>query len=261
MATRGTVPEKKCEIGLPGNRKPNGSQYLVSLCAFALKILRIENAEAWRRGGQVVPIAKEGWCLVVPAALAGAGAAALGWTFVGGFLLLCALALGFFFRDPKREARHSPAEVVCPADGKVISITEVDETDYLNARSQRISIFMSLFNVHVNYVPIAGRVDYLKHRKGTFRRANLPEASLSNENNSVGISGEGHRLMVRQIAGAVARRIVCRVGVNDAVQAGQRMGMIKFGSRVDVFIPVHWKVLVKEGDRVKGGISQIARMG
>jgi len=209
---------------------------------------------------RIVPIAKEGWSVVAPVALAGGVAAVVGWTLVAGLLLACAVGIALFFRDPKRQAVHSPSDVVCPADGKVVGIAEAVEGDYLRGKSQRISIFMSLFNVHINYAPIAGRVEYLKYRKGGFCRANLPEASLRNENNSVGIRGEGHRVMVRQIAGAVARRIVCRIGVNDSVQAGQKIGMIKFGSRVDIFIPAHWEVLVREGDRVKGGISRMARM-
>lgn len=198
--------------------------------------------------------------MVAPVVLASGAAAVLGWTLVAGLLLACALGFALFFRDPKREAPYSPSDVLCPADGKVVGIAEVEEGDYLRGKGQRISIFMSLLNVHMNYAPIAGRVEYLKYRKGGFSRANLPEASLRNENNSVGIRGEHERVMVRQIAGAVARRIVCSVGVNDAVQAGQRIGMIKFGSRVDIFIPADWEVLVTEGDRVKGGISLMARM-
>jgi len=193
--------------------------------------------------------------------LAGVLATILGWHLAGGVLLACALGLGLFFRDPKRDAAHSPADVVCPADGKVVGITEVHEGDYLKSACRRISIFMSLFDVHINYAPVAGTVEYLKYRTGGFRRANLPEASLRNENNSVGIGGDGRRVMVRQIAGTIARRIVCKVRENEAVRAGQRIGLIKFGSRVDLFIPASWEVLVKEGDRVRGGLSQIARIG
>jgi phosphatidylserine decarboxylase len=179
---------------------------------------------------------------------------------VGVFLLVCALAAALFFRDPKREALHSPTHVVCPADGRVVSISEVTEDAYLQARSKRISIFMSILNVHVNFSPIGGHVEYLRYRKGTFHRANLPEASLNNENNSIGIHAGGHRVLVRQIAGTIARRIVCRVKVNDPVHPGQKIGLIQFGSRVDLFIPPDWEVLVKEGERVKGAISQIARI-
>jgi len=208
----------------------------------------------------IVPVAKEGLPFVVPALLAGLVSFGIGWPVIGGFLLACGLALGLFFRDPKRETPCSPQLAFCPADGKVVSTTHIHEGDYLQSRCQRISVFMSLFNVHINYAPVAGSVEYMKYEKGDFRRANHPQASLSNENNSIGIRREGHRVMVRQIAGTIARRIVCRVKLNDTVQAGQKIGLIKFGSRVDVFIPADWEVLVAQGDRVKGGISPIARM-
>lgn len=209
---------------------------------------------------RILPIAKEAWPIVGPVAFGGAGALLLEWFLVGGSLFACALGLALFFRDPKREAPNSPTEIFCPADGRVVGIAEVHEGDYLEAKSCRVSIFMSLFDVHINYAPMAGRVQYVKYRKGGFRRANLPEASESNENNSIGILGNGHRVMVRQIAGAIARRIVCRVRVDDAVKPGQKIGLIKFGSRVDLFIPASWEVLVRIGQQVKGGISPIARI-
>jgi len=190
--------------------------------------------------------------------LVGGSAMSLGWYSIAALFLASGVALGLFFRDPGRESPPAPWRVVCPADGRVVGITEVEEPDYLRMKSRRISIFMSLFNVHTNYAPITGRVEFLKHQRGSFYRAYLPEASMNNENNSIGIRGENYQVMVRQIAGTIARRIVCRVKENDFVQAGQKIGLIKFGSRVDVFVPIDWEVLVKEGDRVKGGISQIA---
>jgi len=206
-----------------------------------------------------VPIAKEGWPIVAAPIMAAGAAVAFGRPFFAAAFVVAALALGLFFRDPKRLTPHSPTAVFCPADGKVLSIDEVDDADPLNEKSRRISVFMSLFDVHMNYAPISGRVEYIKYRKGAFHRANLPDASRSNENNSIGIRQAHHRVMLRQIAGKVARRIVCRVEVNDQVQAGQRIGLIKFGSRVELFIPLEWEVLVKKGDRVKGGVSEVGR--
>jgi phosphatidylserine decarboxylase len=208
---------------------------------------------------RIAPIAKEGWPFITGPIFMGGAVMLLGWHLAGAIFFATAVALALFFRDPRRESSPVPGRVICPADGKVMSITEVEELDYLKVRSRRISIFMSLFNVHMNYAPITGRVEFLKHRGGSFHRAYLPEASLKNENNSIGIRGESHQVMVRQIAGRLARRIVCGLKENDFVQAGQKIGMIKFGSRVDVFVPLDWDVLAKEGDRVKGGLSQIAR--
>jgi phosphatidylserine decarboxylase len=209
---------------------------------------------------RVGPIAKEGWPFVAAPLLASGVAFLLRWHGAAALLAVSAAGLAFFFSDPRRESSPARGQVVCPADGRVLSISEVEESDYLKTKSRRISIFMSLFNVHMNYAPISGRVEFLRHRKGRFYRAYLPEASLRNESNSVGIRGGNDRVLVRQVAGTVARRIVCRLKENDLVEAGQKIGMIRFGSRVEVFVPLGWEVSVRKGDRVKGGISQIARV-
>lgn len=198
--------------------------------------------------------------MIIPPALVGVGFALIGWYSVGAFFLLIAVGVSLFFRDPKRSPSPFTGAVVSPADGRIVSVTESDESDYLKTPSRRISVFMSLFNVHVNYAPVPGVVEFLQHRKGTFRRAYLPEASLNNENNSIGIRSERFRVMMRQIAGTVARRIICRLKVGNRVQCGEKIGLIKFGSRVDIFVPLEWDVLVKEGDRVRGSITQLARI-
>lgn len=205
-------------------------------------------------------VAREGWPLIVPPALVGVGFALIGWHWIGALFLLIALGVGLFFRDPNRTPSPFSDTVVSPADGRIVGVVEVSEPDYLKTPSRRISVFMSLFNVHVNYAPVPGEVEFLQHRKGSFRPAYLPEASLNNENNSVGIRSERYRVMMRQIAGTVARRIVCHLKVGNRVQSGQKIGLIKFGSRVDVFVPLEWEVLVKEGDRVRGSITQLARI-
>ena len=120
---------------------------------------------------------------------------------------------------------------------------------------------MSIFDVHVNYAPVSGTVEYLHYRRGAFKNAMREAASAVNENNTIGISAAGTPTAVRQIAGMIARRIVCRCTVGDRVRAGQRIGLIKFGSRVDVFLPLEARVLVREGQRVRGGETMIAGIG
>lgn len=205
-------------------------------------------------------VAREGWPLIVPPALVGVGFVLIGWHWVGAFFLLSAVGVALFFRDPKRSPSPFTGAVVSPADGRILSVAESAEPDYLKRPSRRISVFMSLFNVHVNYAPVPGEVEFLQHRKGAFRRAYLPDASLTNENNSIGIRSERSCVMMRQIAGTVARRIVCRLKVGNRVHCGEKIGLIKFGSRVDVFVPLEWDILVQEGDRVRGGITQLARI-
>ena len=179
-----------------------------------------------------------------------------------GALVPLALAayLVFFFRDPRRVPTADESAVIAPADGRIVRIDEVSEGEYLAAPARRMSIFMSIFDVHVNYVPVTGVVDYVYYRKGSFKNALQDISSRVNENNTVGIKSRSGALMVRQIAGMIARRIVCRCCVGDRVEAGQKLGMIKFGSRVDLFLPLEARLLVKKGDRVRGGETVIARL-
>jgi phosphatidylserine decarboxylase len=142
----------------------------------------------------------------------------------------------------------------------VVRIDEVAENGYLQRRVLRISIFMSIFNVHINYAPVSGRVDYMYYRKGSFKNALKDIASVTNENNMIGIKCRGTTMALRQIAGLVARRIVCRCAVGDIVRAGQKIGMIKFGSRVDLFLPLKSRLFVSKGQKVKGGKTILARM-
>ena len=168
--------------------------------------------------------------------------------------------LVFFFRDPPRVFRPDDSDIVAPADGRVVRIDEVAENGYLQRRVLRISIFMSIFNVHINYAPVSGRVDYMYYRKGSFKNALKDIASVTNENNTIGIKCRGTTMALRQIAGLIARRIVCRCAVGDIVRAGQKIGMIKFGSRVDLFLPLKSRLFVSKGQKVKGGKTILARM-
>ncbi len=182
------------------------------------------------------------------------------------FFLYAAIGVGllslfnfYFFRDPERRIPDNPRAVLSPADGKVIEVREEFEPDYFQKNSQRISIFLSVLDVHVNRAPMAGRVDYFRYNPGKFLVAFAPKASRENEHTAIGISNErGHRVFFKQIAGLIARRIVCHLREGHLVQAGERIGMIRYGSRVDVFVPTDAQVLVKRGQRVRAGESILA---
>jgi phosphatidylserine decarboxylase len=175
-------------------------------------------------------------------------------------LLLLALWVAYFFRDPERTGERGPSLVVSPADGKLIMITEVDEPTFIKGRAIRISIFMNVFNVHVNRYPVDGVVKYIHYNKGKFFNAAAEKSSLENEQMSVGIDTGRHRVLVRQIAGLIARRIVTYSKVGETVKQGDRMGIIRFGSRVDVFIPVGSTLRAKVGDITVAGVTVLAEL-
>jgi phosphatidylserine decarboxylase len=175
-------------------------------------------------------------------------------------LLLLALWVAYFFRDPERTGERGPSLVVSPADGKLIMITEVDEPTFIKGRAIRISIFMNVFNVHVNRYPVDGVVKYVHYNKGKFFNAAAEKSSLENEQMSVGIDTGRYRILVRQIAGLIARRIVTYSKVGETVKQGDRMGIIRFGSRVDVFIPVDATLRAKVGDITVAGVTILAEL-
>jgi len=191
---------------------------------------------------------------------AGAAVAVVGAFFyaplfaAGGLFSLFSL---YFFRDPERTIRILPGQIVAPADGKVVAIDEVQEKEFMGARCKRISIFLSIFDVHINRAPVGGRVEMVKYTPGKFALANTLEASARNENNLIGIDGEIVRVVVKQIAGAVARRIICYCKPAQLLQSGERIAMIRFGSRTELYLPLNCEVLVSVGQRVKGGISLV----
>ncbi len=177
------------------------------------------------------------------------------WVVAGVFVAGFVAILGFF-RDPVRVVPSNPAIVVSPADGKVADIEEVDEGEYLEGRALRIGIFLSVFDVHVNRAPVAGTVEYVKHRPGRCRNAFTAESTKDNESNALGMrSTGGMRILVRQLTGAVARRIVCRSEPGSTLARGETYGMIKFGSRTELFLPIASvrEVKVQVGDTVRGG--------
>jgi phosphatidylserine decarboxylase len=177
---------------------------------------------------------------------------------------LVAVVTGFvlnFFRDPERTPPRGGNIVVAPADGKVVLIKEVFETEYLNSRAVQVSIFMSPLNVHVNRFPISGTVGFFKYIKGDYIVAFEDKSSEQNERTLIGVEDEGYKVLFKQIAGAVARRIVANVSIGQSVTIGERFGMIKFGSRVDVIMPESTVVKVKLGDRVVAGETVLASYG
>ncbi len=177
---------------------------------------------------------------------------------LSGFLFITIVQ---FFRSPKKVITLNEEVILCPADGKVVVIEEAEETEYFKERRLQVSIFMSPINVHVNRNPISGLVSYFKYHPGKFLVAWHPKSSTDNERTTVVVKkNNGTEVLFRQIAGALARRIVWYVKEGDQVEQGQEFGFIKFGSRVDLFLPLDSKVNVKIGDTVTGGKTIIARL-
>ena len=194
--------------------------------------------------------------LVVTALLLLVVAGWRGWwpAWVGGWsLAVVALFVAFFFRDPERLGERGPALHLSPADGRVMAVEQVNEPEYLRGPATRVSIFLSLFDVHVQRSPVDGVVDYVAHRPGRFAAAWSDEAESENEHTLIGINAGEERILVRQVAGLVARRIVTYVGEGDLVGQGERIGLIRFGSRVDAYLPPDAVVDVRAGDRVRAG--------
>ena len=198
-----------------------------------------------------IPVAAEGWPFIFPPAVAACILALMGWPIAAGVLTAVTLAFLAFFRDPERVVPTLPGAVLAPADGKVMGVVEVE--DRWVGRAVRLSIFLSPLDVHVNRAPAAGIVRDVEYVSGRFLAAYKSEASEQNERCTVALESDVARLSVRQISGVLARRIVCRVRPGDKLLAGQRYGMIRFGSRTDLLVPTGPELRVKVGDRVRGG--------
>ena len=196
------------------------------------------------------------WVLVPLAAAV--AASVFGWWWLAVPVALLAAFMAYFFRDPQRVAPADAGLVVSPADGRVTRIEKADAADANSATV--VSIFLSPFDVHINRAPIAGEVVEVKYREGRFMIATRDEASLVNEQNSLTIRGESITVTCTQIAGVLARRIVCWKRAGDKLALGERFGLIKFGSRTDLLMPREVLVSVKVGERVRGGISIIGRI-
>ncbi len=176
------------------------------------------------------------------------------------FPLILTLFMCVFFRDPERKIPLDEGIFVSPADGKVILIKDEYEKEYLGTESKEISIFMSIFDVHVNRSPCDGKVILVKHSSGKFFIAHKDIASVENENTVVVIEGKYGKILVRQVAGFIARRIVCRLKIGDQLRRGERYGMIKFGSRLDIYLPKEAKINVKIGDKVRAGETILGKI-
>ena len=183
------------------------------------------------------------------------------WTLVpAGLMTLLAAFVFYFFRDPERELPSREGAVISPGDGKIIDIREVEEPSFIEGACRRITIFLSVFNVHVQRAPVSGEVAYREYRPGEYAVAWHPKASEKNERSSLGLVVRGHRVLVRQIAGLIARRIVTYPEQGEHVERGERIGLIRFGSRVDLFIPLDWRLDCAVGDKVAGGSTVLARI-
>jgi phosphatidylserine decarboxylase len=202
------------------------------------------------------PVASAGYPLLCGLAFATLVLALLGLKVLALTGLAATFCVAGFFRDPDRTIPNRPGQVVSPADGKVMAVDTVNGNPFFNEEVRRISIFMSLFDVHVNRVPAEGRIYRISYRPGRFVRADRDEASMRNEHNAIYLETVyGKRLCCVQVAGIIARRIICRLQPEEVVRRGQRFGMICFGSRLDVYLPKDISLAVSVGDKVTAGTS------
>lgn len=212
-----------------------------------------------KEGFKIIPWAVLIVVMLNAAALLVSGISPLFWVML--VLTLTFLLLTFwFFRDPRIVAAAAPGEVLSSADGEVVVIEPVKETEYFNAERIQVSVFMSVFNVHINHIPVSGEIVYQKHHTGKFMPANLAKSSGENERcTTVVRTTSGEEVLIRQIAGLVARRIVTYKKTGDRVTLRDQLGFIRFGSRVDLFFPVTAKIMVKPGQKVLGGVTVMAK--
>ena len=208
----------------------------------------------------MLPIAKEGLNLIVVFLIMSLMSYIAGLWVLGTIFFIISSFLIFFFRYPKRKVDLPPHIITSPADGKILSIEEVEENSYLGDMAFKISIFLSLFNVHVTRIPLNSEVEKTDYKKGTFKPAFSSKSSKSNEQNMVFLKNENIKLIVKQIAGIIARRIVCNVEPKSIKRRGDKLGIIKFGSRVELYVPKSVILKVNVGQKVKGGKTIIGEL-
>ncbi len=213
-------------------------------------------------------IAREGWPFVIGSFIMTA-VLFFGWYFSDNIWLLSAalfatvltLYMALFFRDPNREIPEGRDILVSPADGFVVGISEIPDHHFLKAPAIQVSIFLTIFDVHINRIPVAGAIEYVNYKTGKFLSAFKDEASKANEQSEVGLITEsGVKIAFKQIAGLVARRIICKLKVGQSCATGERYGIIRFGSRADLILPLGTKIEIKKGQHVKGGVTIIGRL-
>lgn len=206
-----------------------------------------------------IPVAMEGIPFFGMVAFASVIFALLGWPVPAVAALAASAFILYFFRDPQRIVPCRDDVIVSPADGRVLEVTEVDRDPFHTGSARRISIFMNVFNVHVNRVPVAGVIRDIRYVPGSFLPADRQKAMVQNEQNAIMIEDDrGRTVTVVQVAGLIARRIVCLAETGDWVRRGQRFGMIRFGSRLDCYLPIECRVLVKSGQRTVAGETVMA---
>lgn len=206
----------------------------------------------------MIPVASDAWSFVWKLGLIALVLILVGWWKASLLPIALLLFVLFFFRDPERIVPLNPNHAVSPADGVVMRIDDVGQDDFIGGPAKKIVIFLSVFNVHINRAPIAGKVEFVEYKRGEMLAAYKPEASQVNERNTIGIHGEKVSVKVNQITGLIARRIVCNVKEGDDLAQGDRYGLIKFGSCTELVLPAAAKINVKPGDKVAGGLSILA---
>jgi phosphatidylserine decarboxylase len=199
---------------------------------------------------------KDGYKFAAAPFIAAIVALGLHWIWFGGLLIVLGVFVLFFFRDPERIPPQDPSAILSPGDGRIM---EVVEESLNGAPGRRISVFLSIFDVHVNRSPIAGRITNIEYRTGKFYAAMRGRASAENEQNAFTVESDRGMVVFKQIAGWVARRIVCWKSKGDSVVRGERVGMIRFGSRMDIWLPEGVEIVVRPGQHVAGGTSILAR--
>ena len=203
-------------------------------------------------------VVREGLPFIIIPGAAAVFAAIARAPWIASFLFVLTAFVIWFFRNPERNGSGEEGVILSPADGKVIGVDAAAKTDLADGQFKRISIFMNIFNVHVNRIPCSGRVTAIRYRGGKFLSADLDKASELNERNAVLIeTGDGRKIVTVQIAGLIARRIVCWLALGMSVRKGERFGMIRFGSRLEVFLPGDTSIMVKSGDKVRAGETTI----
>ena len=207
-----------------------------------------------------LPVARPGLIFIIVPALLALAAHAVGWNCLATIFLLAAAFSAWFFRDPERPA-PPPGFGLAPADGRIIKIEAVEENPYIEGRAMKVSIFMNILNVHVNRAPVSGSLLGQTYYPGEFFNASLYKASEKNERNALVLETAEGKVALVQIAGLVARRIVCWVREGESLERGQRFGLIRFGSRVDVYLPPDSEIMVGVGQKVMAGWSPLWRPG
>jgi phosphatidylserine decarboxylase len=204
------------------------------------------------------PVAKEGLPFLIPAALLTLFCGGMGWKILTYLGILFTLFIAYFFRNPKRKIPALQNVILSPADGRIVDVGECEEDRFLREKALKVSIFMSLFDVHINRAPASAKVLERNYHPGRFFAANVEKASLLNEQNALILEAEDRfKILLIQIAGFVARRIVCYAKAGDTLRKGEIFGLIRFGSRIDLYLPTEVKPIVRVGQHVKGGESII----